>query len=545
MNISTKMEDITLKENKKDRIFNICDKISSFGSVAIFVISLLIFAALALQSLISTNYLNITSEDPSGIIFMYDNIYINLLITALVFLAGIFFLRKLMTRINPKIFGAVLLVYTFVLALIWNILAKASPAHDSYYVVMLAQDFANGDFTAITNPDYFNFYPFQLGYSFICEIFFKILGDNPFDTIFALQILNIIALVSINAAIIILTSLSFNSKSVTNFTIFLLFGCIQPILFTTFHYGNLLGFAFSMWAVVFTCLFIKSKRWFWIIPAAICIGIGALVKSNSLIILVAICIILVLDFLKTHSWLNLVSAALSVVLGLSLNPLVISSYENRADASLGDGVPKVLWLDMGLQETDNAQRPGWYNPSCTVHQYAYANYDSEKAAEVGCENISKRIAEFIKYPYDCADFFARKTISQWNDPTFMSVWVSATRPTTGTTGEFVDSMYNGTIGAATESYTNFYQSVIYVFTAVGVVLIIASRNIRKNILAVAIPLVFLGGFFYHLLFEAMPQYNLTYFILFIPLAAYGLSQLCDKYHQPITDFIKNRFSKKA
>ncbi len=528
------------KDNKL-KLFNAGNKISSAGSMIIFVISLLIFAYLALQCLISTYYMYITDEDPSSIIPMYDNMYLNIIIVSVFFLIGILLFRKLMTKINPKIFGTILLAYTFILSLIWNILAKVSPAHDSYQIVNSAEKFANGDFTPITNPEYFNFYPFQLGYTFVCEIFFKIFGDNTF---FALQILNILALVAIYAAILIITNLAFNNKAVTNFTIFMLFGCVQPILFTSFHYGNLIGFAFSMWSVVFTCFFVKSHKWVWIIPTALAIGIGTMCKSNSLIILVAICIILVLDFLKNHSWLNFVSIVLSVVIGVGLNSVIISSYENRADASLGDGIPKILWLNMGLQETGNEYRPGWYNASHTVLKYMEEDYDASKAAEKGRKAIAEKVCELIKYPDDTADFFARKTQSQWNEPTFMSVWVCATRPTTAPTGKFIDSMYNGTAGAVTESYSNFYQEIMYVFATIGTLMIIINKKIRQNIFAVAIPLVFLGGFLYHLLFEAMPQYNLTYFILFIPLAAYGLSQLCEKYNQPITDFFNKYFSKK-
>ena len=35
----------------------------------------------------------------------------------------------------------------------------------------------------------------------------------------------------------------------------------------------------------------------------------------------------------------------------------------------------------------------------------------------------------------------------------------------------------------------------------------------------------LGGLLYHLLFEAKSQYALPYFVLLVPLAAWGLSRL--------------------
>lgn len=530
----------TGKLNKLNRV---CCKVSSFGNWFILALSLLIFVFLALQSLLNTTIMYNAPEDPSTVIFTHDNFYINLLCIAVVFICGLLFLRKLMEKINPKIFGASLLVYTFVLGLIWNLLTKNTPAHDSWFITAAAESFAVNDYTPLilSENDYFYNYPFQLGYAFLCEIAVRIFGDN---TYFVLQIINILSSVAIAAALIVIAKLAFDSRKVTNFTIFFLFGCIQPVLFTTFHYGNLSGFAFSMWAVVFACLLIKKRKWYYIPLSAVCIGIGSILKTNSLIVLIAVCVILFLDFLKKFSVKNIIAIALSLVMGIGLNPLIIYQYEQRADVSLGDGVPMVLWLDMGLQETGNANRPGWYNPEYTVLRYAYSEYDGEKAAESGWADIRERTGELAGSASERARFFTAKTLSQWNDPLYMSIWVSETRPSRIERGEFVQSMYTGNAGAAVRNFANFYQSLIFVFAAAGVLIILMKKKMRQNIFCAVLPLVFLGGFFYHLLFEAMPQYNVTYFTLFIPLAAYGFSELCDRCHDGFRAYLKTLFKKK-
>lgn len=40
-----------------------------------------------------------------------------------------------------------------------------------------------------------------------------------------------------------------------------------------------------------------------------------------------------------------------------------------------------------------------------------------------------------------------------------------------------------------------------------------------------LPLIVLGGFLYHLLFEAKSLYILPYFVMLVPYAAYGLYRL--------------------
>ena len=44
---------------------------------------------------------------------------------------------------------------------------------------------------------------------------------------------------------------------------------------------------------------------------------------------------------------------------------------------------------------------------------------------------------------------------------------------------------------------------------------------------ILLPLILLGGFGYHLLFEAKSQYALTYLPLLLPIAAYGLNTLLE------------------
>lgn len=518
-------------------------KVSSLGNWLILALCLLIFGFLALQSLLNTTIMYNAPEDPSTVILAQDNFYINLLCIAIVFFCGLLFLRKLMEKINPKIFGASLLVYTFVLGLVWNLLTRNTPAHDSYFIFSAAQSFAADDYTPLilSENDYFYYYPFQLGYAFVCEIAIRIFGDGAY---LALQIFNVLSSVAIAAALIFISKLAFDSRKVTNFTTFFLFGCIQPILFTTFHYGNLSGFAFSMWAVVFACLLIKKRKWYYIPLTAVCIGVGSVLKTNSLIVLIAVCIILLLDLLKKWSVKNIIAIALSLVMGIGLNPLVIYQYEQKADVSLGDGVPKVLWLDMGLQETDNPNRPGWYNPEYTVIRYAYSEFDGDKASESGWKDIKERVKELAGSDSERAYFFTTKTLSQWNDPLYESIWVSETRPSEIERGEFVNSMYTGNVGTAVLNFANFYQSLIFVFATAGVFIILMKKKMRQNTFCAVLPLVFLGGFFYHLLFEAMPQYNVTYFTLFIPLAAYGFSTLCDRCHDGFWAYLKKLFTRK-
>ena len=63
--------------------------------------------------------------------------------------------------------------------------------------------------------------------------------------------------------------------------------------------------------------------------------------------------------------------------------------------------------------------------------------------------------------------------------------------------------------------------VLYLLFAIGIYCLFISK--KTNIQTILLPLVLMGGFGYHFLFEAKSQYILTYIPLIIPTAAYALN----------------------
>ena len=61
-------------------------------------------------------------------------------------------------------------------------------------------------------------------------------------------------------------------------------------------------------------------------------------------------------------------------------------------------------------------------------------------------------------------------------------------------------------------------------------------NKKTNIETMLLPLVALGGFGYHLLFEGKSQYVLTYIPLLIPVAAYALNAILEGKYTNVKKF---------
>ena len=80
-------------------------------------------------------------------------------------------------------------------------------------------------------------------------------------------------------------------------------------------------------------------------------------------------------------------------------------YEVRSGYPSGVGIPSILWVAMGLQETEG--RAGVYN---RYQQATFTDYDcqQELAAQQGKEYIRERLEEFSQDPGMAFNFFKNK-----------------------------------------------------------------------------------------------------------------------------------------
>jgi hypothetical protein len=478
-----------------------------------------IYFFLAVSSMLETTNLDASGSHLELVTFNRDNIVINVAIMLIVLAILYKLLKPHIDRLNPKVLIVVLCVYTFALSLVWIFSAKTVPQYDSYYITETAKQVANGEISMLTTGSdrYFYYYPYQLGFVAVCQVFASIFkGDTAYY--YSLQILNALALVLLYLAILKLTWDIFKSKAVLNITILLTFGYIPMLMFTSFIYGNILGFALAMWSVSLTVRYIQTDRPYLMLIASVLLGLSVMVKNNNLIVLVAISIILLIKFLDTRKVYDIISIGLCVVLSINVLNIAIGYYEDRADVNFGGGVPKLLYLDMGLHESEICY--GWYDPTYTLVVYANSGLDSKVATEEGIKQIKERLDYFRENPKYANEFFNGKILSQWNEPSYASVWVNEARKTNGQPAQYVTDIYTGTLGNYLYEYMNQYQQLLFIMSCVAFVSIAKKKDVTYYIL----PLIVLGGFLFHMLFEAKSQYVITYVTLLIPMCAYGLYQ---------------------
>ncbi len=493
------------------------------------IVLLLVFAFilyLAVSSLFETSFLS--TDDPSGerIVYLNDNVFLSIIILTILLLTGYIFYRRC-EPINPHTMEIVLLVYVFLFGTAYVATTKLRPPvySDSFLVTYGAQRAALGDH-AILLENYFYRFPFQLGYVLYSEIFFRVVnivlrGEPEGYAVLALQEMNLFWLLLQYHALIAITGVLFKDARIRKILMLLLFFCFQPLLTTPFLYGNIPAFACGTAAVWMFLLHIKKRCMKYGMYCAAFLTLAVTLKLNLLICCVAIGIVWIIMLLKKPSRKSLLCLLLAAACVLTLPKLPQKLYEYRVGVHYGKGIPMIAWMAMGFSQGHAA--PGWYREDYTVAAFEHNGHDSAATAENAKRVLEDRLFVFRTDPALARDFFTEKLRSQWNEPSYGSIWINQVFPSYSEKGLMYDLLC-GSGAKRTLDVMNVYQQFVFFSLLLGLIRLTK----KKDLLRCLLPLVMLGGLLYHLLFEAKSQYALPYFVLILPIAAYGLFTLYRK-----------------
>lgn len=513
------------------------EKQSKVEYIVVNIISLFLFLAfgyVAIMSFLQTSVINPESYSSEVILYVDDNLALNLLFTALFFLLAFACRKKFdfFSKINIRFMEIGIAVWALVIGFIWIFAVTSKPAADSQNIFETATKAANDNYLPFNNGanfynkdfyagySYFNFYPFQLGFVFICEIIYRMFGT---DSSMPIQVINVLCVASAFFALARTTRLVFKRKSIEFLVIVLLALCFQPILLCTFVYGNIIGMTSAIWASLMLVKYFQTKKYIWLAPCGVLLVLSTLAKYNNMIYLAAFVIVLIIHTIKEKKWQSIAFAAALVIATVGASNLIILSYENRAKVDLADGVSQTLYLDMGL--TESYMAPGWYTRT-GLDIYLQNNLDSDAANAQAWDDIDTKLDKFGSDMGYTFDFFSKKILSQWNEPEFESIWVSKVKSHTNPVDSGIGkAVYEGSTGQLLELHFNLYMQIVYLLFAVGIYMMFINK--RTNIETILLPLVALGGFGYHMLFEGKSQYVLTYIPLLLPVAAYALNTILE------------------
>ena len=189
--------------------------------------------------------------------------------------------------------------------------------------------------------------------------------------------------------------------------------------------------------------------------------LSVLLRKNSLIPVIAVLLVLLFEALrpgrngKMRLGLLIMAVCLAVT-SVSVLPLTQKIYEKKAGNTLSSGVTAMSYLAMGMQEASRGC--GWYN-GFNIETYDTAGMDTAIANEISRLAIDERLTYFREHPGYTADFYLHKHLSQWADGTYASR--QATLATYGGRSAFFKEVYEGSLSGGYIEWCNAWQNVLY------------------------------------------------------------------------------------
>lgn len=502
------------------RIENAGTMFSRFCTKAVSLIMLVFMCYLLPMAFFRTTDMSTGGGIGEIVRFEYDNFFLNLIALFLT-LCLVYLIWRLVQIVSLR--NILIVLYLWVLIFGFGLVASAKlqPSEDSYIVTFFARQAARGDLSYY--HEYFRFFPYQFGFVLYEELVFRLCflfmpkAPEGFSSLI-LQGLNVIYTAAAYVSLVMFTGRAFKNETVQKLTAALMFFCLPALFFVTFMYGNVPSFACVCGAFWAFAAFLDEGKWSQGILTVLLLSLAVILKLNSLIVVVAVLIVWLVSVIRKPGAKSAVLAALLLVSVLVCADFPQKLYEKRSGEDFGGGIPKISWLAMGLHESDSCS--GWYNPTYTTTAYRLNEYDAEATSALAKEAISERLKDFSENLIECERFFGRKFLSQWNEPSYQGLWNNQLRGHYSEPGTLYELLCHR-FERGVKAFMNIFQQLIFFGFTLGLL----RTYRRKNMIYALLPLTILGGMLYHLLFEAKSQHSQCYFVMMIPVAAYGFAGL--------------------
>jgi hypothetical protein len=182
---------------------------------------------------------------------------------------------------------------------------------------------------------------------------------------------------------------------------------------------------------------------------------------------------------------------------------------------------------------------------------AYSTYEEKKNA--ADEIIRSNYKTLFQSPSYCYAFYRDKLDSIWANSEFQGFWtIQANKLDTAGKGDapmqsflwirydsskdsynaFTASYMSGALNKAIRGYLNAFQNLIYLLALTDVL-----KNLRRKTLnreRLLLPLTFLGGFLFLIIWEAKAQYSILFFVLLFPAASIQAADWLEQLSQKMT-----------
>ena len=508
--------------------------LNKFSNFLVKVIAVIFMIFMGLNSLLALTKTAVFPKDyQETLYYENDNAILNIIFLVIFSIVILILARYLKKIISVQRLVLIVMIYAFVISILFAVLRRDYVQFDPFNVIDQANNFIRENYSGLDKGNnYLYIYSHQITTVFLFQIILSLFGRATF-------ILYIMQSFSISYIIFMLYKISnimFDDED-TNYLVVILSGLCFPLIFyVAFVYGLLPGMFLTLIAYYYFIKYTKYKKWYTLVISALSINIAILFIGNNLIHMLAIFSAAIIYLIRVRDKKVIAFIISCLFLMSASKSLIYNYYEIKSQKTIADGVPKITWIAMGMQEGD--REAGWWN-RFNYDIMPEEDYDAKRITEISKDSIKQRAEVFKKNPRYAVDFYQRKYENQFIEPTFQSLLVTAPQRNFDNETKlekvkdfFIKQIYFDGTHDVISFIMKVFQVFVYVFSTIFAINIYKQK---KEILTI-IPVAFIGGTLFHMIWEAKSRYVFPYFVFLIPLAAYGLTIVRNK----ITEYRKNK-----
>ncbi len=484
-------------------------------------IVLFFFGLITLLYVVGNIFFTVRMENElvNNIVSFNNGITLVNVISLFVLLIIIYYLiNKDFFHIKEEYLLALFLLVSFTVGLAWIFLndIELRELDDAYNCFRAAKNIAIGNLAPLSYKSYISVYPNNMGLVTYLFIHVKLFGVEK--ALYSIRFVNLIFVLIGYYALYRITKNIFNNRTVVCTLILLMFGSMQFVFYSFFVYGNCLSYTMALLSVMFLLDYFKSNKKVNLILSSLFIICSISIKANSLIILIAEAILLILHVINTKK-LIVIFVLLLTLLGVYGGTTGLQKFwGNRINIDYNETkLPTICWLAYGLNY--DQKRPGGYFNEFEVYhvENGYMPEFTEKRAQTFIDGV---LDNFKEKPNVALRFYSQKFLSSWANPQYEAF--DQFRELNN--NDFVKNVVGGKINNVLNVFWDGISSVV----AIGLFVFVIKKRNCLNLYSTIGMIIVIGGFLFHTLWEVKAIYLYQYFMYLLPYAACGLVSLLDK-----------------
>lgn len=513
-----------MKHNQERRSELAGERLAVLANHVVKICGCAIFLFLTWYSFRYTQYMNPGGDEiPVNVQDSMSRNLLALFLAAAVFLWLVQLERQLSERLQKLLMRGTLIfamVWITGLGFWWITSAERMPEGDQAFVYGGASYFLEGNYAFLGTGGYCDMYPHQLALIALMELLFLFAGKFNY---FAFQVICVL----FSAGIVyigyqLVRCMTDRMSGAVAYCIAMM-GCFPLVFYTSWVYGDIPSIFFTMLGAWMLMCYSEKRDWRYLAAVVAALTLAVLVRKNSLIMVIAFCLVAGVWALQHRDKRVLAAAFLSLALPMLLYAGIYKMYEVRSGYAHSRGLPAVSWIAMGMQESSG--RYGWYY-DYPKKIYENTGYDFETTEAVVKQDLKDSMKSFLISPEYAYTFFREKILSQWNEPLYQSLFF-----TTKYREELRPPEDSFVLKISGEYFTKILwvcdrlQFILYFGMLLYFLLEVRGRSgILQHMLAVSV----IGGFLFSILWEAKARYVLPYYVIMFSLSAVGYLRLSEK-----------------